>query len=244
VANSPTGSAAAADPAPSPWLTDGAPRRSVLADEIYEFLKSKLMDNVVEPGSRLSIDGLSRDLGCSATPIREALARLESDGLVAKRAHYGYTAAPLIDSTTFDELFRMRLLLEPACALWAAQVATAQQITGMEDLIAAMSKPVLGNSYDSYKAFATQDAAFHLALATATGVGLMVETLERLRSHAQLYRLYYTVGITADTVREHERILEAITRRDEAGAAQAMSAHLNASRSRLTGAVTKPSDDA
>ena len=111
--NSHKDSAAAADPAPSPWLTDGAPRRSVLTDEIYEFLKSKLMDNVVEPGSRLSIDGLSRDLGCSATPIREALARLESDGLVAKRPHYGYTAAPLIDSTTFDELFRMRLLLEP-----------------------------------------------------------------------------------------------------------------------------------
>jgi DNA-binding GntR family transcriptional regulator len=72
----------------------------------------------------------------------------------------------------------------------------------------------------------------------------MVETLERLRPHAQLYRLYYAVGITADTVREHERVLEAITRRDEAGAAQAMSAHLSASRSRLAGAVTKPSDDA
>lgn len=237
-------STAAAGPAPSPWLTDGVPRRSVLADEIYEFLKSKLMDNVVEPGSRLSIDGLARDLGCSATPIREALARLESDGLVVKRPHYGYTAAPLIDSTTFDELFRMRLLLEPACASWAAQVATPRQITDMENLIAAMSKPVLGNRYDSYKTFAAQDAAFHLALATATGVGLMVETLERLRPHAQLYRLYYAVGITADTVREHERVLEAISRRDEAEAAEAMNAHLNSSRSRLAWAVSHPAGDA
>jgi DNA-binding GntR family transcriptional regulator len=235
---------AAAGPAASPWLTDGVPRRSVLADEIYEFLKSKLMDNVVEPGSRLSIDGLARDLGCSATPIREALARLESDGLVVKRAHYGYTAAPLIDYTTFDELFRMRLLLEPACASWAAQVATQRQIKGLEDLIAEMTKPVLGNSYDSYKTFAAQDAAFHLAVATATGVGLMVETLERLRAHAQLYRLYYAVGITADTVREHQRILEAISGRDEAGAAQAMSAHLNASRSRLAWAASNPAEDA
>src|SRR5258708_36386989 len=128
----------------------------------------------------------------------------------------------------------MRLLLEPACALWAAQVATPQQITGMEDLIAAMRKPVLGNSYDSYKAFATQDAAFHLALATATGVGLMVETLERLRPHAQLYRLYYAVGITADTVCEHDRALEPLTRRDEPGAAPAESAHLSASPRRHT----------
>ncbi|MDX6213818.1 MAG: hypothetical protein QOF82_2905, partial [Frankiales bacterium] len=54
---------------------------------------------------------------------------------------------------------------------------------------------------------------------------------------AQLYRLYYTVGIADDTVREHERVLEAVTRRDEAGAAAAMSAHLNASRDRLAGAL-------
>ncbi|MDX6244966.1 MAG: hypothetical protein QOE76_2689 [Frankiales bacterium] len=221
----------------SPFGTVDAPRRSVLADDVYEILKSKLMDNVVEPGARLSIDGLSRDLKVSATPIREALARLESDGLVTKKAHHGYTAAPLIDARTFDELFRMRLLLEPACASWAAQAATPRQITGMEDLIAEMKTPLAGDGYDSYKAFATQDAAFHVALAAATGVGLMVETLERLRPHGQLYRLYYTVGIADDTVREHERVLEAVTRRDEAGAGEAMKAHLNASRGRLAGAL-------
>jgi DNA-binding GntR family transcriptional regulator len=217
----------------SPFGSVNAPRRSVLADEIYEILKSKLMDNVVEPGARLSIDGLSRDLKVSATPIREALARLESDGLVTKRAHHGYTAAPLIDARTFAELFRMRLLLEPACASWAA----------MEDLIAEMKTPLAGDGYESYKAFASQDAAFHGALAAATGVGLMVETLERLRPHAQLYRLYYTVGIADDTVREHERVLEAVTRRDQAGAAHAMSAHLSASRGRLAGALGQPETD-
>ena len=51
--------------ASSPFSDVSGPRRSVLADEIYEILKSKLMDNVVEPGGRLSIDGLSRDLKVS-----------------------------------------------------------------------------------------------------------------------------------------------------------------------------------
>ncbi len=193
----------------SPWRGIDGPRRSVLADEVYEILKSKLMDNIVEPGSRLSIDGLSRDLKVSPTPIREALARLESDGLVTKRAHSGYTAAPLIDARAFEELFRMRLLLEPACAAWAALTATAAQITSMEELIAEMGEPVSGDDYESYKTFAAQDAAFHLALAAATGVSLMVETLERLRPHAQLYRLYYNVGITDDALHEHERVLTA-----------------------------------
>jgi DNA-binding GntR family transcriptional regulator len=67
--------------------------------------------------------------------------------------------------------------------------------------------------------------------------------LERLRPHAQLYRLYYTIGIADETIREHERVLEAVTRRDEAGAAQAMSAHLTASQARLAGALGQPETD-
>src|SRR5947208_1254792 len=111
----------------SPFGPVDVPRRSVLADEIYELLKSKLMDNVVEPGARLSIDALSRDL--------------------------------------------------------------------------------------------------------------MVATLARFRPNAQLYRPYSTVRSTDKTVRERERLSEAVTRRHEAGAARAMSAYRSASRARLAGAL-------
>jgi DNA-binding GntR family transcriptional regulator len=224
---------------PSIWTTADGPVRSVLADRVYELLKVKLMDNVVEPGARLSIDALSRDMDVSATPIREALARLESDGLVVKRAHRGYTAAPRLDSRAFDELFRMRMLLEPASASWAAQAANAKQIVALEDLIAAMGEPVTGDSYENYRAFAAQDAAFHLALAEASGVGLMVDVLTRLRPHTQLYRLYYTVGISDDTVAEHSRVIDAVSRRDADSAAAAMAAHLSASQLRLSAAVDR-----
>ncbi|MCU1492124.1 MAG: hypothetical protein JWM85_3529 [Acidimicrobiaceae bacterium] len=222
----------------SPWRGLPTPTRSVLADQVYELIKARLMDNLVEPGARLSIDGLSRDLGVSPTPIREALARLESDGLVAKRAHHGYTAAPLIDSRTFEELFKIRLLLEPASASWAAQVASGAQIREFQGLISAMREPLPGDSYESYRAFAAQDAAFHLALAVASGVHLMVETLERLRAHTQLYRLYYAAGLTRDTVAEHRRVLGAVKAHDEKGAAKAMTAHLLGSRNRLAVAIS------
>jgi DNA-binding GntR family transcriptional regulator len=222
-----------------PWAEEDGVVRSVLADGVYELVKAKLMDNVVEPGARLSIDALSRDLSVSATPIREALARLESDGLVVKRAHRGYTAAPRIDAQAFDELFRVRLLLEPAGASWAAQAASAKQIAAMEDLIAAMTSPVTGDSYESYRAFAAQDAAFHLALAEASAVRLLAEILGRLHPHTQLYRLYYTVGISGDTVAEHSRVIEAVSRRDGGAAEAAMTAHLSASRERLASAVER-----
>ncbi|HEY2642536.1 MAG TPA: GntR family transcriptional regulator [Galbitalea sp.] len=223
----------------SPWVSAGIPRRTVLGDEIYELIKSRLMDNLVEPGSRLSIDGLARDFGCSPTPVREALARLESDGLVVKRAHHGYTVAPLMDAKSFDELFRVRLLLEPAAASWAAVGATRTQVRNLEDLISEMEEPVKGASYDSYKQFATQDAAFHLAVASASGVDLIVDILERIRPHSQLYRLYYETGIATDTVLEHQAVLDAVASHDADAAATAMSAHLQAARGRLASAVSQ-----
>lgn len=226
------------DSAPSwPWQAATALHRSVLGDEVYELIKSRLMDNLLEPGSRLSIDGLARDFNCSPTPVREALARLESDGLVVKRAHHGYTVAPLMDAKAFDDLFRVRLLLEPAAASWAASMASRVQIRKMEDLIAEMEQPVKGSSYESYKLFASQDAAFHLAVASASGVELIVDLLERLRPHSQLYRLYYETGIEADTVLEHQHILDGVIDHNEGAAGDAMRVHLDAARSRLASAV-------
>ena len=231
----------AATPAVPQSPAPDRPRRTVLADEVYESLRARLMGHVVEPGARLSIDGLARDLDVSPTPVREALARLESDGLVVKQPHRGYSAAPLIDRAAFDELFRMRLLLEPAAASWAARSATAAQLAGLRRLLAGMSIPT-SEGYEGYRAFAARDAAFHLAVAASAGVMLMVDTLERLRAHSQLYRLYYSVGLARDTVREHQQIVDAVTRGDARGAATAMSAHLQASRARLAPALVSPTD--
>jgi DNA-binding GntR family transcriptional regulator len=67
----------------------------------------------------------------------------------------------------------------------------------------------------------------------------MVDILARLRPHTQLYRLYYTAGISDDTVAEHGRVIGAVSRRDAAAAAAAMAAHLSASQRRLTSAVDR-----
>src|SRR3954453_11508502 len=95
-------------------------RRAVLADGVYEAIKALIMDQHVEPGAKINMDALARELEVSPTPVREALARLEADGLVTKKALVGYTAAALLDAEGLDELFEMRLLLEPAAASWAA----------------------------------------------------------------------------------------------------------------------------
>src|SRR5919202_2566625 len=95
-------------------------RRLTLTDDVYEAVKSLIMDHRLAPGERVTIDALARQLEVSPTPVREALARLEADGLVRKRPLAGYTATPLLTRAEFEELFEMRMLLEPAAARRAA----------------------------------------------------------------------------------------------------------------------------
>ena len=66
---------------------------------------------------------------------------------------------------------------------------------------------------------------------------IVVDMLERLRPHSQLYRLYYEIGIEADTVHEHQRILDGIIDHNEGAAGDAMRSHLEAARTRLASAV-------
>src|SRR5882757_9435478 len=88
-------------------------RRQMLADDVYEAIKTMLMDHAIRPGARISIDGLARDFQVSSTPVREALARLESEGLADKEPLKGYRATPLLTLEEFDDLYRFRQLLEP-----------------------------------------------------------------------------------------------------------------------------------
>ncbi|MGW7596297.1 GntR family transcriptional regulator, partial [Streptomyces rubiginosohelvolus] len=64
---------------------DVPPARQALSDSVYENIKAMVMDHEITPGARVSIEALSRALSVSPTPIREALATLEADGLVVKR---------------------------------------------------------------------------------------------------------------------------------------------------------------
>ncbi|MFV2022260.1 GntR family transcriptional regulator [Micromonospora sp. LOL_023] len=95
-------------------------RRLTLTDDVYETIRAQVMDHVVAPGARINIDALARGLQVSPTPVREALARLEADGLIRKRPLAGYTATPLLTRDEFEELVEMRLILETAAARLAA----------------------------------------------------------------------------------------------------------------------------
>lgn len=208
--------------------------RSSLGDLIYESLLERLISLQIAPGSRIAIDGLVRELGVSQTPIRAALIRLESEGLVEKKHNIGYSAAPLPMPDQFAHMYDIRLLLEPYTARLAADNMGEQQ---REQLVAiADSMANLSDMEDARKAygkFAQQDALFHAHIAEGSGNTLAAEALARLYAHMHLFRLRFHSVVTGGAVEEHALIVKAILQRDAQGAAQAMHEHIERSRQRL-----------
>lgn len=208
-------------------------------DEVYDAVLELLMDHVIEPGERASIDGIARELDVSPTPVREALTRLEAEGLVLKKALRGYTAAPLLDAEGLTQLFEMRRLLEPTAASLAAARVDAEQIAELERLSAEMHRSGEAAQHGSdrfhdYRAFADRDADFHRLIAANSGNALLLDAVVRLRAHQHLYRLYFRHGIAEDTAHEHETILDALRRGDAPAAEAAMLEHIGRSHDRIS----------
>jgi DNA-binding GntR family transcriptional regulator len=218
------------------------PARRALADDVYDAVLGLLMDQVIEPGSRASIDGIARQLGVSPTPVREALARLESEGLVVKKALKGYTAAPLLDSEGLRELFEMRRLLEPYASRHAAGEIDAETLDQLEQLCEDMHRSGAASQsgddrFKDYKDFANQDAEFHRLIAVHSGNGLLADAIVRLRPHMHQYRIYFKHGVVDETSGEHEAVLEALRAGDAARAEKAMLDHITKSYKRISSSL-------
>ncbi|WP_454083714.1 GntR family transcriptional regulator [Georgenia sp. Marseille-Q6866] len=204
---------------------NGRPRGR-LADEVYDTLLRQLMSSRIVPDSRVTIDALARELGVSQTPIRDALNRMEADGLVVRVPHAGYRIPPQITRERFDDMLEIRLLLEPAAARRAAERATASQVAELRGLLEEMSQLEEGDGPQAYGAFGLRDAAFHDLVAKSGGNRLVREALARLHTHVHLFRLLYDTQVTNLAMSEHDEILAAIAARDPDQAAYAMRRHI------------------
>src|SRR6478609_3878024 len=134
--------------------------RGRMADEVYDTLLGQLMSLRIEPGARVTIDALARELRVSQTPIRDALNRMEADGLVVRVPHAGYRIPPQITRERFEDMVDLRLLLEPAAARRAAERASAQQVAALRRMLEEMADLVQGDTHLAYGTFGLRDAAF------------------------------------------------------------------------------------
>lgn len=208
-----------------------------IVDGVYDNIYHQLMSLEIAPGSRILIDTIAREINVSQTPVREALGRLEREGLVNKEHLIGYSAAPQLTHKQFDDLYNFRLLLEPECARLAAANLTPEKLQLLESAAEDMEHgeaPVDRNS--RYSRFARADAHFHDQILKVAGNEIIRNTLFNQHVHLHIFRLMFHTRVTQEALEEHSELLVAFREGDPDAAYKAMYNHIERSRDRLRSA--------
>jgi DNA-binding GntR family transcriptional regulator len=193
------------------------------ADLVHESLRAAIADGDLPPGARVNMDELARNYGVSKIPVREAVKRLESEGLLTSRVHAGVTVAE-VDLTEMRGVFLAREAIEVLTARLAAEKADEALITELEKVQDAMREALDRGALDRLPALNT---SFHRTLASATGYRVLVELTEQLLMTVRRYRLVAPVDTMnwRSVVEEHDAIVAALREGDAAAASEAARAH-------------------
>ncbi|WP_432565118.1 GntR family transcriptional regulator [Kineococcus sp. SYSU DK003] len=219
-----------------------APSRQMLADHVYDAVLDLLIDGELKAGAALGIDALAREFEVSQTPVREALARLESTGLVRRTALKGYRVAPVATPEELVRLMQARLVLEPALAELAARRLTPQVLADLEQAVHDLATAPLGPSFHEFRQYWEADERFHRIIAEATGNEFLLSAYRALGGQIQRFRLFGGGGVTDSDhcVAEHTRVLTGLRTGDPVTAREAMAAHITEARDRALEAYDTP----
>ena len=220
-------------PAAAPASKGQLRRASGFVEDAYARIREDIMSLKIPPNTRISVDSLVRELGVSQTPIREALSMLEANGLVQKKRFTGYCTAPTLNRKQFDELFEIRLLIEPYAARQAAAKMSDKALIDLCGLALEMSPERANQSRASYDQFADQDAEFHQKIAHGSDNQLIADSLARLHIHLHIFRLRFHREVTSEAYTEHALVTRALQQRNPADAEAAMRSHIQKSYERL-----------
>lgn len=213
--------------------TDFSEADSLLLRELaYERLKDAIRNANLPPGEPLSENKLSKLLGISRTPVREALQMLSQEGLVEISPGRGVTVAARSFREILDVLF-IRLIIEPELTRLAAENMPPEQIAALWECLQTMEQAV---EEGDRQAWSIADTAWHEILSDACPNQLLGELVLQMRNRIHRYasidhnlRLKQLRNGTA----EHRAIVEAIAAGDAQAAQAAMHDHLESLRKNL-----------
>ena len=190
----------------------------------YDHLREEIVAGRLQPGAELAEVALSERLGVSRGPIREALGRLASEGLVTVRPRRGAVVRSL-SKEEFLELYQVREALEMMAVKLAVPRLRAEDFEALQGLIEAMASHA---ERDEVAEFFEANAAFHVRLFEASGNGKLQELYRQLLGQLGRYRSRSVLlrGNLQRSVAEHAAILRAAKRGDADRAAHLMSEHI------------------
>jgi DNA-binding GntR family transcriptional regulator len=191
---------------------------------VYSQIKQSIIDLIYSPGEKLSESGLADELGVGRSPIRTALARLESEGWVEVSPQSG-TFVRALSAREIDDLSELRGILEAHCIGLTAERISQKELTALEDAFREYRTRI---HQGDAEAFIHIDNQLHALSYRLGGNELIAETLTALRDKVEWIRR--ACADSGERVLEGfgeiEAILEALVRHDAAAARELMKKHI------------------
>ena len=215
----------------SALLTPASP--TLLSDTVANRLRDTIFQGYFAPGERLREESLADALNVSRGPIRDALLQLEREGLVVRRRNRGAMVARL-SRTDLDEVYSLRIAIEPFVCAWAARNATEADWAEMQATIDTYTE--LDESVTVHEA-ADADLRFHDVVYRASRHKRVLRLWQDLRPQVYIFMLARTyVGepeFPAIMIRNHGKLLSAIRDGDEELAQRVAVDHVQTSYRRV-----------
>ncbi|GGE40588.1 GntR family transcriptional regulator [Agaricicola taiwanensis] len=196
-------------------------------DHVYDTLRRQIMAGRYAPGVQLKEEQIAESLSVSRTPVRAALQRLVGDGLLRSATNRGVFVA---EWTRWDieDVFELRLALEPLAAGLAAQRATEEQIAEMTALTDRMDDLADETFRERLQDIQNANHAFHDLVIQAAGSPRLAQFALSLTGMPMIVGTFhfYDYMDMRGSVQHHRELIEAIKAKDRYFAAQVMAVHL------------------
>ncbi|MBK7764924.1 MAG: GntR family transcriptional regulator [Sulfuritalea sp.] len=203
-------------------------RPAGLADRVYHQLRDNIGNHRIRPGERLQEVSLAAQLAVSRTPVREALARLESEGMIIVEGR-GFVVPELTD-TDIEEIYQLRFLLEPTAV--SSAVAAVGSAADLAPMSSAIQGATAAEKSGDFRAFLEANSRFHNAWRALIPNRRMSKLLDQYVGHVRFLRVL-TLGNAAArkaALNGMKNIHGAFRKRDAEAAAMAMHKHLQAAK--------------
>lgn len=202
-------------------------QRQTLRNQVAHALRAALIAGEMRPGVLYSAPILAAKFGVSATPVREAMLDLASEGLVEAVRNKGFRVTELSDED-LDQITHLRMLIEVPTVGEIAQRCRPQLAPQLEELRANAQELEQLAERRNLIAYLESDRRFHLRLLGLSGNRHLVEVVGNLRARSRLYGLQTLAerGELVSSAREHERIIDLVLRQDADGAIALVRQHI------------------
>jgi DNA-binding GntR family transcriptional regulator len=194
-----------------------------LSERVFEVVREQILKGLLPTDEPIRQDALANELGVSKIPLREAMARLEQEGLLVNQPNRGYFVQAM-SSEQADEIFALRLSIEPQAASYAAHVASDEYRTRANKAFIELETAADSNLAD----VAVRNREFHIALVRAGGKVLTTQMVERLAILAERYVVAHLqpAGRDARAHKEHRTLFDAWLARDKRTVEKLLKEHI------------------